>query len=294
MQLTTRFSKKATQIRSDSPLGRSQIMSVAPSIFAEGAHESRSARYTYIPTYRVLEGLGREGFLPYMAGQSVCRTEGKTEFTKHMVRLRHAGQTNGIGKANEIILVNSHDGSSGYQMLAGVFRFVCLNGLICGDQFEDFRVKHTGDVASNVIDAAFRVVDEFKGVDESVDEQRQIALSEPEQRLFANAAALLRFGEIEGQAGVSASPVSVEALLEARRPEDNSNSLWATFNRVQENAVRGGLAGRTVTGRAVQTRQIAGIDRNVSLNRALWSLAEGMRALKTQQRDVETLTPVAA
>ncbi|MNW03587.1 hypothetical protein D3C71_1995420 [compost metagenome] len=38
-------------------------------------------------------------------------------------RLRHASQINGR-EANEIILLNSHDGTSSYQMLAGMFRLL--------------------------------------------------------------------------------------------------------------------------------------------------------------------------
>jgi hypothetical protein len=53
--------------------------------------------------------------------------EGKTEFTKDMSRMRHAGQVNTRPEANEIILINSHDGASSYQMLAGVFR-LCRAG----------------------------------------------------------------------------------------------------------------------------------------------------------------------
>ena len=63
----------------------------APSIFAAGKHASRSERYTYIPTIEVLRGLRKEGFEPFMVAQSASRIEGKTEFTKHMIRMRHAG-----------------------------------------------------------------------------------------------------------------------------------------------------------------------------------------------------------
>ena len=49
------------------------------------------------------------------------RREDRRDFTKHMIRLRHASQINGA-EANEIILLNSHDGTSSYQMLAGQFR----------------------------------------------------------------------------------------------------------------------------------------------------------------------------
>jgi hypothetical protein len=58
------------------------------------------------------------------------------------------------------------------------------------------------------------------------------------------------------------------------------NSLWSTLQRVQENVIRGGLAGRSAQGRKLQTRPVASIDRGVSLNRALWTLAEEMRKIK--------------
>jgi len=38
-----------------------------------------------------------------------------------MIRLRHASQITGT-EANEIVLLNSHDGTSSYQMSAGMFR----------------------------------------------------------------------------------------------------------------------------------------------------------------------------
>jgi hypothetical protein len=68
---------------------------------------------TYIPTIDVLRGLRKEGFEPFMVAQSHSRIEGKTEFTKHMIRMRHArdgaGQRQCRPEANEIILINSHD-----------------------------------------------------------------------------------------------------------------------------------------------------------------------------------------
>ncbi|WP_141040469.1 DUF932 domain-containing protein, partial [Escherichia coli] len=84
----------------------------------------------------VLNGLRDNGFHQFMVCQTRVRNLDKREHTKHMIRLRHAGQINGT-EAKEIILLNSHDGSSSYQMLAGVFRFVCHNGLVCGDTVAD-------------------------------------------------------------------------------------------------------------------------------------------------------------
>ncbi len=44
--------------------------------------------------------------------------------------------------------------------------------------------------------------------------------------------------------------------------------------------LRGGLTGRSAQGRRVTTREVTGIDQSIKLNRALWVLAESMRALK--------------
>ena len=120
--LATRFARNTRVMRSDQPLNEDQMRAAAPSIFAEGKHASRSERYTYIPTIDVLRGLRKEGFEPFMVAQGASRVEGKAEFTKHMIRMRHAGQVQTRREANEIILINSHDGASSYQMLAGIFR----------------------------------------------------------------------------------------------------------------------------------------------------------------------------
>lgn len=64
----------------------------------------------------------KEGFEPFIVAQSRSRIEGKSEYTKHMIRMRHAGQVSAKPEANGIILIASHDGASSYQMLAGVFR----------------------------------------------------------------------------------------------------------------------------------------------------------------------------
>jgi len=123
-KLATRFASSTRVLRSELPLTEDQMRRTAPSIFAAGKHASRSERYTYIPTIDVLRGLKREGFEPFMVAQGFSRIEGKTEYTKHLIRMRHAGQVSTKPEANEIILINSHDGASSYQLLSGVL--LCL------------------------------------------------------------------------------------------------------------------------------------------------------------------------
>ncbi|HEY8708564.1 MAG TPA: DUF932 domain-containing protein [Burkholderiaceae bacterium] len=280
--LATRFARNTFVVRSDTPLAEDQMRRAAPSIFAQGKHASRSERYTYIPTIDVLRGLRKEGFEPFMVAQGQSRIEGKTEFTKHMIRMRHDAQVTARPEANEIILINSHDGASSYQMLAGKFRYICCNGLVVGDVANDIRIAHrtgkSGNIQDDVIEGAFRVLDDFEAVDASVEGMKFLPMKVEEERAFATAALALRYGaRTEGE---PPAPITAEQLTQARRPEDFGHSLWLNLQRVQEHLLRGGQPGRTALGRRMQTRAIGSIDRSVSLNRALWVLAEEMRRLK--------------
>jgi len=189
-----------------------------------------------------------------------------------MVRLRHVNAIASSEEVPEIILLNSHDGSSSYQLLAGVFRFVCSNGLIAGDIVENVRVRHSGNVVDNVIEGATRILHNTEEVVARIGEYKGIELSQQESMLFAEAAMQLRWGDDK--------PVSTTGLLAANRYADNKNDLWTTFNRVQENLIKGGVAGRASTGRRTTTRAVGGVNENVKLNKALWTLADSMAALK--------------
>ncbi|MGU1970710.1 DUF932 domain-containing protein [Pseudomonas aeruginosa] len=273
--LASRFASRSPVLRSDSPLSDEQIHRVAPSIFAEAPHESRSQRYAYIPTATVLTELRKEGFQPFMVTQTRTRHEDRRDYTKHMIRLRHASQINARGEANEIILLNSHDGTSSYQMLAGMFRFVCSNGLVCGDTVADVRVPHKGDVAGQVIEGAYQVLHGFDRALESRESMQAITLDEGEAEVFARAALSLKYDDPDKPA-----PITESQILMPRRFDDRRPDLWSVFNRTQENLTKGGLHGRSANGRRQQTRPVQGIDSDIRLNRALWLLADGLRQLK--------------
>jgi hypothetical protein len=268
------------QVRSQSPLTHDQIRRVAPSVFAAEAHDSRSSRYAYIPTSDILTGLRAQGFEVFSAAQARCRSEERRDHTKHLLRLRHVGEAGKVMKLNdsqtEICLLNSHDGSSSYQMFAGVFRLVCLNGMmVCDSTVGAVKVPHTGKVQDRVIEGAYEILDGCTRIVESQETMRALTLDRAEADLFAKAAITIRYDD-----GAQHAPIEAEQLLRARRSADDTPDLWATFNRVQENMIKGGLRGRNASNRPTTTREIQGIDQNVKVNKALWQLAEGMAALK--------------
>ncbi|MDJ6539501.1 DUF945 domain-containing protein [Salmonella enterica] len=268
MRLASRFGR-INQIRRDRPLTHEELMQYTPGVFGEDKHTSRSERYAYIPTITLLENLQREGFEPFFACQTRVRDPGRRDYTKHMLRLRRAGQINSQ-QVPEIIILNSHGGESSFQLLPGIWRQVCANGLVCGQSFGEIRVPHRGDIAEKVIEGAYEVLGVFDRVEEKRETMQSLLLPPSAQQAFARAALTYRFGE-EHQ------PVTASQILTPRRYEDRQDDLWSVFNRCQENLSKGGLTGRTAQGKRTHTSAVKGIDGDVRLNRALWVMAEQMQ-----------------
>jgi hypothetical protein len=265
----------ATMFRSKSPLSNEQIQRYAPSVFAAEAHETRSERYTYIPTIDILQGLRAEGFEPMAVGQTRVRDESKRDFTKHMLRFRHAGgnMINIGDEVAELVLVNSHDGASAYSLTGGIYRLVCSNGMVVGDETCEVKVRHSGNVLENVIEGSFRVIEDLKQIAPVINEWKGIQLAPRETVAFAEAALDLRWDH-------GTAPIDATQLLGARRYEDHGSDLWKIFNKTQENLIRGGLRGRGATGRRLSTRAVGSVTENIRLNKSLWSLTQKMAELK--------------
>jgi len=264
-------------VRSDFPIGLDQLRDIVPSVFAADKHESRSDRYAYIPTCDVLQGLMNEGFEVFMAAQGKSRIPGKAEFTKHILRMRHRSQVTVEGHSPEILLLNSHDGTSCYRMISGVFRFVCANGMVHGDVDHDVRVRHSGDPRDEVIEGAYRILDHNGEVMRQVGDWAETFMSPAHQTALAAGMLAYKYGT-EEETGESLAPVSPQAVLQPRRYDDKGDSLWLTFNRLQENLMKGGIHGRNPeTRRRVTTRPVTGVDSDMKLNRALWVMAETLR-----------------
>lgn len=264
-------------------LTEDQLLARVPSLFAETAHESRSARFAPIPTIQVLRGLQAEGFSPFMAQQSRTRIADKENFTKHMIRMRHASITNDAGTAFEIILVNANDGTSSYQMIPGYFRFVCANGLMVGDTFDEVKVRHTGNPIHDVIEGAYTVLKTAPEVTEQVDRFKALPVTNSHVRALAEAAHSLRFPEAYRKEDRVDAPISIEDFTRPRRSADAVMNLWAQMNIVQENMIRGGqrFVRKDANGqqRRGRVREVTGIDQTKALNRALWTLTERMSEL---------------
>jgi hypothetical protein len=147
-------------------LSLEQVRERAPAVFAPAAHARTSQKYTFIQTERVLVGLMGARFAPVEArhahtpGSRACITPA-TCFVcvagMKTVQLRDA--------VPEIVFLNSHDGTSAYELRTGIFPVVCTNELIVSrGAFPGVCVAHRGDIVDEVVTGALRISEQFENL----------------------------------------------------------------------------------------------------------------------------------
>lgn len=273
-------------------LSDEKLRAICPSIYAESrSHEKTSERYEFIPTSKVLEGLKGEGWFPVLAHETNVRHGGENH-AKHMVRFRNQRDITddwGYGSSiigeliPEIVLVNAHNGTSSFQLHAGIFRVVCANGMIVSDStIQNHKIRHTGNAVNDVIEAVYSIVEETPKAIEKIADYKAILLNDNEKEILAQVALGLRWNDPDGDI-----PFRPSQLLQPRRYNDNQDDLWSVFNRIQENMLRGGMRGfkRDNKGyrRRTTARAIKSVSEDVRLNKSLWALTEKFAELKNSQ-----------
>ncbi len=235
------------------------------SALATTAAPTVSERYQFISSNEIIQRFAQEGWAVDSATVAAPRKR-DVLFAKHMIDFRHPDFEPINGAVPRIILVNSHDGSSSAKVLAGVFRFVCSNGLVVGNTVGREVVRHTGDAAADLIHRMRQLAKNTSDLYSKIDRWSNIDLTQAQRHEFARFAAQLRWGD--------AQRFTPEDLLQVRREGDDRGDLWTTFNRLQENTVRGGIEGLSRSGRAATSRPLSDISRSVDYNAQLWQLAE--------------------
>ena len=262
-----------------------ELRRVVPSIFASQPIEGVSDRYIFLPTSSILQGMRENGWVPVRAEEQSVRTEARRGFQKHLIRFARTEHLQTWEKNQvrpEVVLLNSHDKSSAYQLHCGLFRLVCLNGMVVADAtFERISIKHSGFNPDSVIEASFKVLGAVPDIMNKMQLFQDRILTDAERLALATGAATYRWEDL------AKAPINPSMLLNPRRYGDEAKDLWTTFNTVQENIIRGGqrdYSRRRPDGRRMpKSRAINGIDEDMKLNKALWQMAEVLHTGGTQQ-----------
>src|SRR5260370_12817347 len=268
MSLNTNYLPKA---RGTVAISDEELHQLAPSIFASQPVEGVSDRYSFLPTSSILTGMRENGWVPVRADQQSVRTEPRLGFQHHLIRfasLEHLDTWEKNQVRPEVVLLNSHDKSSAYQLHCGLFRIVCLNGMVVSDgTFARISIKHSGFNPDLVIEASFDVLEAVPQIMDKVKLFQDRILTDAERLALATGAATYRWED------PNKAPVNPSMLLNPRRYGDGEKDLWTTLNTVQENVIRGGQRDysrrRPDGSRIPKSRAVKGIEHDMELNKAL-------------------------
>jgi hypothetical protein len=252
-----------------------------------------SSKYKFFSTADMIDGLADHKWLPVKAQQQHARRTSNDGYQKHMVTFRQEGTyLSNVGDiAPELILTNAHNGVSLWNIMAGIFRLVCGNGMIVSDAtFAHIAIKHQGREFEDVIDASYKVLDNVPALTHKIKTYQQIELNPLQQQIFAETALIRKYAPQESDTvkrdqqliQINDRTFNVDKLLTPRRPYDANPTLWNVFNRVQEKFTQGdslfeSSVHTTSSGRLIRktkTPGITGIHETIRVNRSLWSLMD--------------------
>jgi hypothetical protein len=173
-------------------------------------------------------------------------------YAQHRVTLAHESSLNELQQNTKegilrIELFNSHDRTKRLTFAIGYFRLVCSNGLIAASgPAETMRTKHTlsnvGDerLENVLLEKIEQLTDRFPTILQKVENLQNRQLTEQEQFEFATYAIKGRYSyRTHLPKRFSNMEDSATKILGVRRKDDEGNSAWAVYNRVQENIIRG-------------------------------------------------------
>lgn len=254
---------------------------------AVATHEAPcvSDRYNFISSREIADEFAKDDWHLVGASEVRVRKPERQGFQKHLMRFTHASQLHLSNTERvETLVVNSHDGANSLQIGAGVFRFVCANGVVVADTtVATIRLSHVGLQMDTVLGASHSILSAASNVRNTIDLWKGTEISNDDAMHLAEQGIKLRWGN---ELTPDQYPVTPTTLLRRQRPDDMPKDLWTTFNVVQENLIRGGIrdAHSRINPRSTRNRffgrvrSLKGLDDNLRVNRGLWEIASTIQS----------------
>lgn len=232
-------------------------------------HPSRSENYKLIKTSEIVNNLESQGFKLVDFKATKTKREDKKGYQKHFAILEHPELLKGDNSLNyQLLITNSHDGSTSFKVDFGVFRMVCSNGLVVGSTFGGMSQRHSGFIMDEFQADLNQFVARLPQLKETIDLMNQKKLNDDMRRQFYKDALKLK--------------VDNAILLDVptRRNADNGSDLFTAFNVIQEHLVRGGLTYQVEIEKDNQKqlvekrlRALRSMNSQVEINKKLFDLA---------------------
>jgi hypothetical protein len=244
---------------------------IAPSLFATHAHPRMSEKYAFTNTYDILLHIHNRGY------RVTSIQGGDSTYKKVMIRMRskhHIGKNN----APEIVILDSHDGSSRLKMLLGIIKFACMNGMIVGDMFYSRAFTHRSiDLMEQVKLELLDIDTHIDALNNRIERMASYTTTLADRITLVEAVVKERWGEDKDQSFIAEMR---QHLLTPRRREDSDNDMYTVMNVIQENVLRGGMSYVSPNNRVVAVRPISDVRRNLGINQTVWNTAETLMATR--------------
>jgi hypothetical protein len=216
---------------------------------------------------KTIEGLGYK--MEKFVALKVRKKE-RQGFQKHRVIFTSPNLKATADGIPQLLLTNSHDGTSSVILQLGFFRFICSNGLVVGNNIiEPVRVRHSGnDFDQRLIVAINHIVAQASKLTESIDKMKSTVLTQAEIIAFQREALQNRLGN---------DSIIHSFSMPVYREEDKSTDLFTVMNVVQENLIRGGarvLVEQDGKRKDKAVRKVNSLIAQTEINTMLWDLAQ--------------------
>ncbi len=229
-----------------------------------------SDRYNVISTIDVVQKMERFGFETTSVESTNART--KNGFQTHLVRMKSEYKM-AHGLRPEIAIFNSYDGTAALKIHIGIFRFVCANKMVVGENLmPTFNVKHSN---SNWLDLLDEFIDGYEEKQliqkEWVENMQDTTMSLDEAYYLAEASLKIRHSDSR----ITNDAVDPLELLVAKRREDRGNSAWVRYNILQESLLMGFYNKYGTDGSIKKAKIITDIGESLRINSNLSDIFQG-------------------
>lgn len=275
--------KFADNSLADHFLTKEELKSACPAAFkTEPTNPKVSGRYVQANTETVVDDLAKLGWYPVQAKQ--CRTNKKSSGIRslHLIAFQNPDvkimKQSPDGKETidswpRIILTNSHDGFNSFKFLLGMFRLVCSNGLIVGDnEMVNMSVKHINydfETLRNIVKTAVEQVPEIVC---QMNAMKNTVLNEEQKTELAKSVVKIRKG-VEDDEKFEIDEETIMDILDPQRKEDKGDDLWTVFNICQEKMIKGEYSDVGSNNKPRKQRKITSIKKDIDFNQKLWIVA---------------------
>lgn len=228
-----------------------------------------SDKYKLAKTSEIVKRIEGLGFTMDKFVAMKVRKKERQGFQKHRAIFTSPELKATVDGVPQLLLTNSHDGTSSVVLQLGFFRYVCSNGLIVGSNIiEPVRVRHSGnDFDERLIVAINHIVAQAHKLTESIDKLKAKVMTQAEIVAFQREALQKRLGDVK-----------IESFsVPSHRLEDTAQDLFTVMNVIQENLIRGGarvIIEQDGKRKDKAIRKVNSLTTQTEINTMLWDMAE--------------------